>query len=185
MSGRNNNQFQKHHSQIQEMSSQGLNSKQMLEQLGLPVTKGSKEQLRRFLHSRGMKIAPQGGPSGDQNGWWNGGRTVDKSGYVLLKSADHPHQNNAGYVREHRLVMEEYLGRYLEPQEVVHHINGDKQDNRVENLEIFETNAQHLAETLKGQCPNWTEEGRQRTLEGARRPRPRLSAAGSSSPGQS
>jgi len=39
-------------------------------------------------------------------------------------------------VREHRYIMEQYLGRRLEPTEVVHHRNGDKQDNRLENLEL-------------------------------------------------
>ncbi|GAH63317.1 unnamed protein product, partial [marine sediment metagenome] len=45
-------------------------------------------------------------------------------------------------VKQHRWVMEQYLGRLLSPREIVHHINGDRTDNRIENLEI-KTNGQH------------------------------------------
>ena len=49
---------------------------------------------------------------------------------------DHPHQSQ-GRILEHRFVMEQYIGRYLEPGEIVHHINGDLSDNRIENLELM------------------------------------------------
>jgi hypothetical protein len=55
--------------------------------------------------------------------------------------------------------MEKHIGRHLTPDEVVHHKNGDKQDNRIENLELFDTNAKHLADTLVGHCPNWSPRG--------------------------
>jgi hypothetical protein len=97
----------------------------------------------------------------EKNYFWTGGRIVDKQGYVLLK-VDHPHANASGYVREHRLVMEQVLGRLLLPEEVVHHKNGVNSDNRPENLEVFPSNASHLAHELKGKCLNWTPEGRAR-----------------------
>ena len=74
----------------------------------------------------------------ENNGHWNGGR-INNKGYILIHSPEHPacKNNKRKYVGEHRLIMEKHLGRYLKSDESVHHKNGIKTDNRLENLELW------------------------------------------------
>jgi ribosomal protein S27AE len=65
---------------------------------------------------------------------------LDQHGYVMLYEPDHPKAGNGGWFPEHRLVMEQQLGRALRTDEHVHHINGIKNDNRLENLTIMDAN---------------------------------------------
>lgn len=74
---------------------------------------------------------------------WKGGKK-NHGGYVMIMCKGHPHASRHGYVFEHRLVMEKHLGRHLRPDEVVHHRNGVKDDNRLENLEVA-TRSEHIA----------------------------------------
>lgn len=73
---------------------------------------------------------------GERNSNWKGGRKTDSHGYIWLYVPEHPHSRDR-YVREHRLVMEKYLGRYLKENEVVHHKDGDKKNNNISNLELI------------------------------------------------
>lgn len=68
---------------------------------------------------------------------WKGGRLIGSGGYVFIFSPKHPDATEAGYVREHRLVMEKKIGRRLKSFENVHHVNGKRADNRPENLELW------------------------------------------------
>lgn len=75
---------------------------------------------------------------GADNGNWRGGRSKHKAGYLMVWKPDHPRaRTGVGYVFEHILVMEDLLGRYLLPDETVHHRNGIKDDNRSQNLELW------------------------------------------------
>jgi len=57
--------------------------------------------------------------------------------YKFVAAMGHPNSDTKGWIAEHRLVMSEHLGRPLLPNENVHHINGDRFDNRLENLELW------------------------------------------------
>jgi hypothetical protein len=74
---------------------------------------------------------------GKRSTHWKGGRIKDKFGYIQVWKPEHPNAKIAGYIHEHRLVMSEYLGRSLDSKEYVHHKNGIKDDNRIENLELL------------------------------------------------
>jgi hypothetical protein len=118
----------------------------------------------RFLRANGVtRKFEVAGYTKEKSPHWKGGVIVDKDGYRLLYCPDHPNvRRHTPYVLEHRLVMEKILGRYLLPEEVVHHKDKNKCNNSPENLQLFSANSEHLAEELKNQCPKWTEKGRGR-----------------------
>jgi hypothetical protein len=97
------------------------------------IGKKASEETRRK-----MSLAQKG----EKHWHWNGGK-ICRGGYILILKPDHPFCAKDGYVREHRLVMEKHIGRYLKPVEVVHHINGIKDDNQIENLMLFSNSAKH------------------------------------------
>jgi hypothetical protein len=152
-----------HADKIRAWANEGLSFSEMARRIGC-----SHSDVRRFLDRRRFDRTPFH-QSGKNNPAWKGGRMIDKTGYVLILMPDHPEANRHGYIREHRLVMERMIGRLLLPAEVVHHKDDDRQNNSPDNLELFATNAEHLAATLKGRRPAWTEEG----WAAMRAPRPR------------
>lgn len=110
---------------------------------------------------------------GAHNPAWKGGRCRDNDGYWLIYAPQHPHATKAGYVREHRLVIEKRIGRYLLPEEAVDHIDGDRGNNDPANLRVFQKNADHLRTTLKGRVPKWTPEGQEKMAQATERARRR------------
>jgi len=109
----------------------------------------TREHRRRF--SRQVAEAHRAGKYAHRLDWngghpanWRGGRKTHHGGYALVSAPTHPYADSQGYVREHRLVMEDHLGRVLLPTEIVHHINGDTADNRIKNLILFDSLVGHL-----------------------------------------
>lgn len=131
----------------------------------------NKATVRRGLHLAGERVLPQSeAQAGKNNPYWNGGKSVNKDRVYLLRP-NHPHATQGGYVLRSRLRMEKHLGRYLRPEEVVHHKDDDPTNDRLSNLQLFASNAEHLRETLKGKCPEWSEDGKQRIREACSRPK--------------
>ena len=99
--------------------------------------------ISRFLMENGVEKNENGGARGIHNAKWKGGIKIQE-GYIYRKI---PYQHkyfcmtdSRGYVAEHRLVMAESRNRILSDEEQVHHINGIKDDNRIENLELRQGN---------------------------------------------
>ncbi len=80
--------------------------------------------------------------------WWKGGRSVNAKGYVLVIAPDgfpFPAMlDKSNRIKEHRMVMAVHLGRELKRSEVVHHIDGDRANNSIENLMLFASHAEHM-----------------------------------------
>lgn len=72
---------------------------------------------------------------GSKNPSWKGGKHITKNGYIMIKRPMHPRRNFLGYVMEHRIVFEEHYKCCLLDWIVIHHINRNKQDNRIDNLQ--------------------------------------------------
>lgn len=120
------------------------------------------KNVKAFLRRNGVDKEFPTWREGEDHYAWKG-RIVDKNGYVLIHTKGHPYaRKHTPYIFEHRLVMEEVLGRFLLPHEVVHHKDGNKQNNSPENLCLYQSNGEHLADDLKGRCPKWTPEGKER-----------------------
>lgn len=73
---------------------------------------------------------------------WKGGKVII-SGYIHIHQPEHPFAKKQGYILEHHLIMEKEIKRYITKEERVHHINGNKLDNRIENLMFFPNESEH------------------------------------------
>ena len=145
----------RHMQTVKKMNAQGCSLAEIARRIGT-----SGRHVHRFLRENGLDRYFPTAKNGAEHPGWKGGEYTDSRGYVRVTAPEHPHcSKHTKKVYKHRLVMEKMIGRYLLPDEVVHHKDNDPQNNAPSNLELFSKNSEHLARTLKGKCPNWTIQG--------------------------
>ena len=129
------------------------------------------QRISKLCRQHSIEVHRRGPRNGTGHPNWKGGRIVTPKGYVLIYAPGHPRarvvHKSGGYVWEHHLVMEEHIGRFLLPGEVVHH-EGAKGDNRISQLVLYQTNGEHLKDELTGRCPKWSDDGKARIREAVR-----------------
>jgi hypothetical protein len=113
---------------------------------------GHQVRMRREQSSRAL-TERLSGRRGPEHIRWTGGRGYQDGYITVWVGHDHPMADHRGRAKEHRLVMAEHLDRPLAISEVVHHINGIKDDNRIENLMLFKNGSAHIKH-------HWVERGR-------------------------
>ena len=100
----------------------------------------SKNNAKYWLGKKRIAFVGKGHP------YWKGGKRIDERGYIRVWIGS----NKWKY--EHRLVMEKYLGRYLRPKEIVHHIDENVANNSLNNLMLFPNNVAHLKYHREDRC---------------------------------
>ncbi len=73
---------------------------------------------------------------------WKGGKTIKKSNYIMIRI-------NGKYIYEHRLVMEKHIGYPLDKKTSIHHIDGNRQNNKIENLLLIPKKVHDTLHTFK------------------------------------
>lgn len=125
-----------------------INKEKSLRQIGIELGVNAtalRKYFKRFnIPFRETSEAKSIATRGNRSPNWNGGRNLRSNGYIEVYCPNHPKAKSRKYIYEHILVMEQHLGRYLNDNEIVHHINGNKTDNRIENLQLM-TNSEHTA----------------------------------------
>ena len=110
------------------------------------INKGSKhteEHKKKISEScKGLPSKRKGKKFGRQKYPFKNGRKNNRK-YFMILQPEHPFCNKNGYIYEHRLIMENHLGRYLTPKEIIHHIDENPSNNSIENLKLCKNNAEH------------------------------------------
>lgn len=120
----------------------------------------SAKYVQNILRNSNSQMLPRGGQVAEHEAL-----VIDRDGYALVRAPiNHPYARrvsgrNYPRILKHRLLMETMLGRYLLPTEVVDHIDGLRLHNEPDNLRLFDSNAEHLKQTISGQVPKWSAKG--------------------------
>jgi hypothetical protein len=72
-----------------------------------------------------------------------GSRYQGRDGYIYLFTPGHPNADQNGYVKEHRLVVERMVQRFLTKEEVIHHLDFNRTNNQIDNLMLFPNQRSH------------------------------------------
>jgi hypothetical protein len=146
-----------HHPNIGEVISTdilGLKARMLMHRAICPGCERERWTQKRWINNpcihckqrlHGSKLRREKNPN------WKGGRIEGKNGYIkVIVNKDHPFYSMAHkeYIWEHRLIMAQHINRALEKWEIVHHLNGIKNDNRIENLKLLPSAADHVPMTL-------------------------------------
>lgn len=83
---------------------------------------------------------------------YKNGRVRMINGYIGIYTNSHPYRHANNRIYEHRAVMEKHIGRLLKRSEIIHHINGKRDDNRIENLVLCQSQKEHFVKHKKPPC---------------------------------
>lgn len=132
--------------EMKRLADEGMTHAQIAERLGV-----SESAIERGCKRTDLRTGRTGPLSGAGHPDWNGGRRLEKHGYVNIWVPMHPRaRSGTGSVAEHILVMEVFLGRFLGEKEVVHHRDDHPRHNWPSNLRHYASNADHLRDELTG-----------------------------------
>ena len=128
---------------IDQHYTQGKMIKQIAKEIGV-----TRDTIGYWLRANNIKTKS---PCRENHPQWKGGRFVGKKdGYIRVRTEQIMDNGYALYMLEHRFVMEKHLGRKLKKDEIVHHIDGDRQNNNVENLEILSPSGHRVLKYAAG-----------------------------------
>jgi len=119
-----------------------LDEKLSLQKIADIVGCKSNMTIYHWLKEFRIKTRGYGNPL-EKNPRWKGGKIEQKNGYIYVLAKNHPNVDKKGYYPEQNLVIEKSIGRYLKKNELVHHLDGDKKNNKLENLKLMKNTIEH------------------------------------------
>lgn len=142
-----NAEHEQYKDQIISLYNDGNSASEIARQLRM-----SANTVQRMIERFGLPRRKMGDTKRDKTSNWKGGYK-SWHGYIRVRMPEHPYAATDGYVPQHRLVMEQHLGRYLLPNEHVHHKDGNKSNNVLENLTLISPANHMLVTEFCKKCP--------------------------------